>query len=177
MLLRIRSGTMLLLEKWDKFFQLIPSSKGHYKMIFRHMLWQCKYTKFREINFKILAWILVTPKIILMVCGDGNLAACPWCKHEGTLEHVLFNCSYVKHIRCKVISQNSSYLGKVKQSNWIYGVQSHELNTLFWVINFAIYKGMLCHVKGIYEDLDVLIELECTHYQEIFPFLKNLSWT
>ncbi len=146
-------------------------------MIFRHMLWQCKYTKFREINFKILAWILVTLKIISMVHGDRNLAACPWCKYEGTLEHILFSYSYVEHVRYKVVSQNSSHLGRNKQSNWIYGVQSHEQNTLFWVINFTIYKGMLCHVEGIHEEIGVLIESEYACYQEIFPFLKILSWT
>ena len=92
------------------------------------------------------------------------------------MEHVLFRCGYVKYMQSNVISKNLSLLGRIKQSDWIYGVQSYEQNTLFWVINFVIYKGMLCCVEGIYEDLSVLIESECAHYQEIFLLLKSLSW-
>ncbi len=75
MLLQTHSSTMLSLENWDNFFHLMLRSKGHYEMIFKRMLWQCKYTKFREINFKILARILVTPKILSVIRGNGTLSA------------------------------------------------------------------------------------------------------
>ncbi len=66
------------------------------------MLKACKYTKFREVNFKVLVRILVTPK----VKKNPVLANCPWCKGIGTLEHILLTCSNVHKVRHKIWHYN-----------------------------------------------------------------------
>ncbi len=61
-------------------------------MVFQWLLVCCKITKFQEVNFKILAQILATPKILAMVKNQDNICWCVWCGAEGTLEHILLHC-------------------------------------------------------------------------------------
>ncbi len=47
-------SSMLLLTKWEHYFHVMPLSKGEKQVIFHKILKECKITKFREVNFKIL---------------------------------------------------------------------------------------------------------------------------
>ncbi len=58
---------VLTLDKWCVFFNRVSFEIPELEQIFRRMLVQCKPTKFREINYKILVRILATPKIIFKV--------------------------------------------------------------------------------------------------------------
>ncbi len=53
------SSVMLSLTKWELYFHLMPKSKVSVQMVFQRMLLSCKYSKFCEVNFKILARILL----------------------------------------------------------------------------------------------------------------------
>ncbi len=49
---------MLSLENWNQALDILPLEEFQYQAIFECMLLACKISKFQEINFKILAWIL-----------------------------------------------------------------------------------------------------------------------
>ena len=51
------NSEMLSLTQWEVFFGLMPLSKGEKEMVFKRMLEKCSYSKFREINFKMLSHI------------------------------------------------------------------------------------------------------------------------
>ncbi len=46
---------MLSLTCWEIFFGIMPLSKAEKEMVFVRMLKRCSFSKFHEINFKILA--------------------------------------------------------------------------------------------------------------------------
>ena len=96
----------LSLDNWCKSLRLMPLSFEEKQIIFRRMLKSCKYTKFREVNFKILAWILVTPKILAGVHGNPSLTRCLWCGEEANLEHILLHCSLVQRIKSCIVIAN-----------------------------------------------------------------------
>ena len=66
-LLKDDCTVVLTLDKWCVFFNRVSFEILELEQIFQRMLVQCKPTKFREINYKILARILATPKIISKV--------------------------------------------------------------------------------------------------------------
>ncbi len=86
-LLLNHGSEMLSLSKWERFFHTMPLMRAESEMVFMHMIHKCKYTKFCEINFKILAHILVTLKILSHIHKNPSLERCPWCTAVGTLEH------------------------------------------------------------------------------------------
>ncbi len=106
--------SVLSLANWEIYFELIPMSLPTMQVIFKRMLQACKYTKFREINFKILTCILLTPKILSMVKADQTLAFCHWCGAFGTLEHVLLECPEVVKTRTYFVIDNKKILPKWK---------------------------------------------------------------
>ncbi len=65
---------MLSLTKWEHYFKIIPLSMGEKQVIFRKMLKDCKISQFREINFKILSCILVTPKMLSKIRNEPTLS-------------------------------------------------------------------------------------------------------
>ena len=79
-LLQRETSVMLSLDNWCHSLQLLPLSVPESKMVFQWMLVCCKITKFQEVNFKILAQILATPKILAMVKNQDNIHLCVvWC--------------------------------------------------------------------------------------------------
>ncbi len=66
-LLQSATATVLNLDNWCKVFQIVPLEIPDCEKIFKQMLVDCKVTKFHEINYKILAHILATLKIIAKV--------------------------------------------------------------------------------------------------------------
>ncbi len=95
-LLQASISATLSLDKWCLSLQLLLLEIPEMERIFHAMLVQCKITKFREINFKILAWILVTPKIISCIKKVENLQFCYYCGTVGSLEHVLLVCKEIQ---------------------------------------------------------------------------------
>ena len=91
-LLQRETSVMLSLDNWCHSLQLLPLSVPESKMVFQQMLVHCKITKFYKVNFKILAQILATPKILATVKNQDNIHWCVWCGAEGTLEHILLHC-------------------------------------------------------------------------------------
>ena len=49
----------------------------------------------------------------------------------------------MKVARHKIVSNNSNLLVSMCWSDWIYGIKSPDVNSILWVVNFAIYKAML----------------------------------
>ncbi len=123
-------SSMLSLTNWEIYFELIPMSLPTMQVIFRRMLQACKYTKFREINFKILAHILLTPKILFIVKADQVLAVCHWYGAIGTLEHILLDCPAVVKTRTCFVIDNKDTLLKWKNKYWIFGTVSTEINQI-----------------------------------------------
>ncbi len=56
---------------------------------FNHLLKQCKLTKFREFNFKMLHRILATPVVISMIWKVVSIALCSWCGSRTDIDHIL----------------------------------------------------------------------------------------
>ncbi len=168
------SSSMLSLTNWEIYFWLMPMSLPVIQMIFKRMLQACKYIQFREINFKILTHILVTPKILSMVKADQAIAVCHWYGAIGTLEHILLECPEVVKTRTCFVTDNSKILLKWKTKYWIFGTASAEINQIIWVVNFVIYKAVLRVLEGYNDDLRILVSSECVHYQELFPILTKI---
>ncbi len=178
-LLLNHSLEMLSLSKWERFFCIMPVMRAESKMVFMHMIYKCKYTKFCEINFKILACILVTLKILSHIHKNPSLAMCPWCSNVGTLEHCLglFTCHKVATVQNSLVQDNISLFGQWSNCFWCFGALKGALNPIIWVVNFAIYKGFLRASGGYKEDLLALIAREYSHYEYLFPVLSELQWS
>ncbi len=175
--LLMESGTeMLSLSKWERFFQMMPLSKVECEMVFMCMIAKYKYTKFWEINFKILARILLTLKMLACICKNLGLMKCPWCKTEGSLEHYLFACTYVQDLQCKVVQDNMALFGDWSDYVWCFGALKNKLNPILWVINFAIYKGYLRALEGYHDDLFTMVAGECAQHEYLFPILSDICW-
>ncbi len=115
---------MLLLTKWETFFQkMLKSNVGKQKGKKKQMLESCKYTKFQELNFKILSRILLTPKIMAAVKSEPDLSACPWCKGLGTLEHMLIICKTVSSAQKSLVLRNKNLMPSWKEHYWIFGTK------------------------------------------------------
>ncbi len=98
-LLCANNSEILSLTQWEVFFGLMPLSKGEKEMVFMHMLKKCPFSKFREVNFKILSHILISPKILAAIHKKPDISCCPWCSGQGTLEHYLFSCTKIIKLR------------------------------------------------------------------------------
>ncbi len=55
---------------------------------------------------------------------------------------------------------NESILSCVNGPDWIYGTSSKEVNSILWIINFAIYKAMLQKLENCTVDLSVQFDSE-----------------
>ena len=88
MLLHQCTSHMLLLRKWFSILHRVPYETPQVEQVFHQMLFDYKITKFWDVNYKILARILATPKIIAKVQGEENLCFCA-CGEEASLEHIL----------------------------------------------------------------------------------------
>ncbi len=97
-LLQMQSTNVLRLTKWLEFFNMVPFEIPQLEAIFYHMVVGCKITKFKEINYKILSQILLTPKILSCMKGIPTLNRCAWCGAVASLEHILFTCKFTKQL-------------------------------------------------------------------------------
>ncbi len=125
-------------------------------MILIRILKNCKINKFHEINFKILARILVMPKMLSSIKGKDNLQWCAWCGKLGSLEHVLLWYPEIEKVHKWVIKMYKTKYFKPK--HWIFGQKILDWNQLIWVCNFTLYQ---CHLLACEGHLvDVLSQLE-----------------
>ena len=134
---------MLSLKNWELYLRLMSLNSSELITVYMQMLKDCKFSKFREINFKILAQILLMPKIIAAIKKDPNLALCKWCGFVGTLEHMLFECFEVWKARHDFVRDNRKLLGSWREKYWILSTKQANINQIIWVVNFAVYKAFL----------------------------------
>lgn len=139
------------------------------------MLKDCKFSKFREINFKILAWILLTPKILAAIKKDPNLAQYKWCGCVGTLKHILLEYSEVWKARQDFVRDNRKLLGSWREKYWILGTKQASVNQIIWVVNFAIYKAFLQSTEGFRDNILILIQSKYAWFANLFPILQDLQ--
>ena len=126
---------------------------------------------FYDVNFKILHRILATPAIVAKIKGSKSLQKCQWCDGIANIDHILVHC----------IVTNTIYEGIGKKlgieipiKNCILGSDAN-MNPVFWVINFTIYKAHTQWCEGIPNILEKIVQQECTHYKALFPILSKLS--
>ncbi len=96
--LHSETSQILDLNKWCQFLGMVPLEVLECEHIFYRMLVSYKITKFCTTNFKILACILTTPRIIAGIRKADNLIWCAWCGNVASLEHVLLDCVETKRI-------------------------------------------------------------------------------
>ncbi len=58
----------------------------------------------------------MTPKILAQVKSNPALSKCPWCKEDGTLEHVLLECALVEMARSCFVWDNTKLLSPWKKT-------------------------------------------------------------
>ena len=145
-------------------------------MVFQWLLVCCKITKFQEVNFKILAQILATPKILAMVKNQDNIHWCMWCGAEGTLEHIILCCpeTIAIHSFWKKFSKLPTIM---QESQWIFGLESSGLNPLIWLCNFSVYKAHLCACNRNYPDIKNLLLTDAKCYGPLFPMVQRLNFS
>ncbi len=112
-LLQRDSSVMLSLENWCLWLEIVPLEVPECKCIFCRMLVACKITKFKEVNYKILSQILVTPKVLARIRSAENIHWCIWCGGEASLEHILLECQAVQDLHTK-LCQNLQLPRKMK---------------------------------------------------------------
>ncbi len=79
---------MVSLAKWEIIFQrVIPFDEQ--QQVFHNMLHACKINKFKEVNFKILYGILVTPSLLAKIKKTKELAKCFCCGQVADLGHIM----------------------------------------------------------------------------------------
>ena len=144
--------------------------------IFQHMLVNCKITKFREVNFKILACILAMPKIVAKIHQADNLSWCAWCGNLGSLEHILLWCPKIKNLHTYLLT-NSDLSDKMPEHSWIFGSSKSYLNPIIWITNFVVYKAYLCAYDGTKVDILQLMYEDTSRFAPLFPVLKHIKWT
>ncbi len=83
-ILQANTSEMLSLTNWCHALEILLLEVPESEQVFQQMLVNCKITKFREVNFKILAHILATPKIVARVHQTDNLSWCAWCGDLGS---------------------------------------------------------------------------------------------
>ncbi len=64
---------MLSLENWCSWLEIMPLEVLECECVFHRMLVSCKITKFKEVNYKILSQILVTPKVLARIRSAENI--------------------------------------------------------------------------------------------------------
>ena len=133
----------------------MPISIGECQVIFKLMLKSCKYSKLHEVNFKILAWVLLMPKILAKIREKSSLVNCCWCGEEANLEHIILMCKLTRRIHHCLVIDNSLPDGLLKGKAWVFGVKGNW-NSLIWVVNFVIYKAHLCACHN-YHKLSTLV--------------------
>ncbi len=171
------SSSTLALVKWNLFFEILRLDDKETMAVFVHMIKKCKYTKFREVNFKILAQILLTPQILAHIKHDPMWSNCQWCSGTANLEHILFCCVCTNSVRSALVHDNRKLFPGCGLSTWLYGSKNSHLNPIIWVFNFSVYKAHLHACHGYHEDLALLVQNELCVYASIFPELKNLNLT
>ncbi len=100
------------LVKWDLALGIMPTSKGEAQMIFMRMLKKCKFTKFHEINFKILIRILVTPKMLSCIKKNPSISKCTYCGSIAGIDHILLACDETNKVRQIIVGNNRKLLEK-----------------------------------------------------------------
>ncbi len=102
----------LSLEKWFVFLQMMPLNRAKYQNIFIQMIKSYKYTKFREVNFKILAQVLISPSLLALIRKNPALHSYTWCAGIANLEHILFSCPQMKSFKKVFVMKNIKLLQK-----------------------------------------------------------------
>ncbi len=146
------------------------------RKFFLNMLCLCKVTKFWKINYKILARILATPKMISSCQNKENIQWCVWCGVQVTLEHIFLWCPDTIALHEYIVSQESLQHLTFTDASWIFGLHSKYWNPIVWVTNFVIYKSLLITCEGRSVPLLLQLELECKCYQTIFSALTFIDW-
>ena len=67
------------------------------------MLLDCKIMKFKEVNYKILSQILLTPKLLSKLKDNPSLSRCSWYGLEASLEHLLLLYPFTKLLYAMVV--------------------------------------------------------------------------
>ncbi len=155
----------------------MPLSKVEKEMVFVHMLHKCQFSKFQEVNFKILARILLSRKILSVVREKNELSRCLWCLGSGSLEHYLFSCVKARETRALILHKNCNLLSPWSTCVWCFGAMKSELNPIVLVVNFGIYKAMIQKVEGYHiKSLYDFVCSECSRYEHLFHVLTELQW-
>ncbi len=147
---------------------MVPLEVPECEQIFQWMLVSCKITKFRDINFKILARILVMPKILASIHKEENITWCAWCGMEGSLEHILLDCPETRGIH-KFLCWNSAIQCNLACKAWIFGTTNPVLNPIIWVTNFVIYKAHLMACDGSRMKMKCLLHDDMSWFALLFP--------
>ncbi len=155
----------------------MPTSKGEAQMIFMRMLKKCKFTKFCEINFKILTCILVTPKILSCIKKTPSISKCAYCGSDAGIDHILLACEETNKVRQTIVGNNRKLLEKWGMREWIYGPAEIQLNLIVWLFNFAIYKSHLEALEGYRDNLALLVQNVFYTYLWYFAMISNLNCT
>ncbi len=150
-LLQTHTLQLLSLSNWLHYFSILPLEVPEIERIFQRMLVHCKVTKFWEINYKILARILATPKIIAKVQQEDNLAICVWCGVEATLEHILIECVQTQNLHSFVAEWLFLAGITIGDSAWIFGTDSSTTNHCIWIVNFVLYILSLFAAMGVWK--------------------------
>ena len=153
---------------------MAPLEIPYLEKIFHCMLITCKITKFKEVNYKILSRILLTPKMLSRIVTEPELQWCVWCGAEASLEHILL--TYLSTVDLHSLVMKIAFCDNtIISKSWIFGITCQEKNPIIWLTNFAIYKCHLRVCNGSLLDLQTQFLSEYACYEKLYPSLSVFS--
>ncbi len=129
LLLQSQSSSVLPLLRWTHYFHIVPLEIPHLEKIFHRMLVVCKITKFKEVSYKILSRILLTPKMLSRIVTELDLQWCVWCGAEASLEYILLTCPSTVDLH-SLVERVAFHVSTVTHRSWIFGVACQEKNPI-----------------------------------------------
>ncbi len=173
-LLRSECTSTLKLDNWCQFLNRIPFEIPESEVIFQRNITDCKISKFKEINYKILSRTLVTPKIVSKIRQADNLRWCAWYQSEASLGHILLQCMSSGTLH-DWIEKTLKWKQKPLEF-WLFGSEKCSSNPIVWICNFMKYKAHLIACDGCIHDLSVLFAIEATRFAPLYSILQNIDW-
>lgn len=89
-------------------FEMVSLDVAESERVFNRMLVFCKINKFKEVNYKILARILLTPKLLAKIKDQENILICVACGAVASLKHILVSYRTTRQLHHFIFDKTST---------------------------------------------------------------------
>ena len=123
LILQKHHAVVLILTRWEEYFNILLINSQQLQSIFIRMLTKCKITILWDVHYKILICILATPVVIEAVHNVRALQWCAWCGARASILHILVECPKTVALHNFIESKVVFPLQEMKAC-WIFSLKS-----------------------------------------------------